>query len=205
MKLKAILDVLFEEVACPLCDLPEPGLCPNCRRRFAPWGAYELSHIKGQARYHYGSAARQLMVAYKQRGRYSAQKALQGLLLQDLDLAAYDYIVPIPGNPRNVRRRGFDAGLALAKALSESSGIPLATILAHRGRREQKKAGYLARAKNAESAFVLASDPNLRGKRVLLFDDISTTGSSLLAGEKLLSRQGARVEFLVLFHAGEDR
>lgn len=100
--------------------------------------------------------------------------------------------------PRTVRQRkkyGFDQSECIARALSERSGIPVLTLLERKRTNEVQKrlSGISARAANVKDAFYPAdTNFSLRGKRVLLIDDIVTTGASMAECARVLRRMGAR-------------
>ncbi len=89
--------------------------------------------------------------------------------------------------PRSVRagiKYGFDQSEMICRELSEISGIPCITAIRRRSGREQKKMKAQSRKKNASHAFVADSrltESDIKGKYVILFDDVVTTGSSMSA------------------------
>ena len=90
-----------------------------------------------------------------------------------------------------IREYGFDQAVALAKALSKETGYPYRTLLCRTGRtKEQKTLSLEERLCNMRNAFRYAG-PDLRGKRVILVDDLITTGSGMRAGADLLWENGA--------------
>lgn len=88
---------------------------------------------------------------------------------------------------------GTDQAQHLAKELSHVCGIPCVRILRRTRRRdpEQKDLSLSARKKNAKTAFSLVQNRDVRGKHVILVDDIVTTGNTLAASARLLYRAGA--------------
>ena len=101
----------------------------------------------------------------------------------------FDILVPVPLGRDRERTRGYNQSLLLAKALSRTVGLPVAESL-HRIRETQSQVGltYGARKENVEGAF---RAPPLAGKRVLLVDDVCTTGATLLACAAALDDAGA--------------
>lgn len=186
---------------CPGCgalaadpNLP-PMLCADCRREPKPW---DLLHCHGP----YQGLLRDLIL------RYKFQRCLGlGRLLQTLTLEAFrpgeigpEMVVPVPLHPRRLVWRGYNQSLELSRRLSRESGIPLAGRALRRVRRTTPQARVPGpkRRENIRGAF--AADPALvSGRRVLLVDDVLTTGATLEEGVLTLRRAGAvRVEVLVL-------
>lgn len=114
--------------------------------------------------------------------------------LQQLD--AHAVLVPIPLHRQRLRQRGFNQSLEIAHALGQQTGIPVADILTRkRATVAQALLPHEMRAENVEHAFeVKDSTPHselLKSTYVLLVDDVSTTGSTLLAaasGLRVLAR-----------------
>lgn len=101
----------------------------------------------------------------------------------------------VPRGRRALVENGFDQSELLVRALSDKLGIPWARTL-HRkvGGREQKKLSATQRVKNVKGLFkpVEGLDKIVGGKRIILVDDIVTTGASMAACLSYLTRAGAR-------------
>ncbi len=103
-------------------------------------------------------------------------------------------IVTYPPRRRSaVNRDGFDQGKRLAKAISGAVGGEFASLLrrTYRASSEQKTLNAEARAENASRAYTLRSGTAVRGRVVILCDDLATTGATLAACETLLLDAGA--------------
>ena len=97
--------------------------------------------------------------------------------------------------PRSRRSRllyGFDQSRMLAENFSKQSGVEFLTAFRSLSKRQQKKLDARKRAQNAQKNIALAHGVNLRGKYVILIDDVVTTGASMTACVKLLQKAGAR-------------
>lgn len=105
----------------------------------------------------------------------------------------WDLLVPVPMYYRRREERGFNQALQLADGLSEAWGIPCRRVLEkHRRTDPQSSLGRDERLKNLEDAFSVRSDVTPpTGKRVLLVDDIYTTGSTLRTATAVLETAGA--------------
>lgn len=113
-----------------------------------------------------------------------------------------DIIIPVPLHPRRLRWRDFNQSELLAKHLSQNLApgleIPLGTKVLKRKRLTQpqmKIKNYSERKENLQNAFSIAGSEEIRGKVILLVDDVCTTGTTLLECAKILKKNGARKVF----------
>lgn len=125
-------------------------------------------------------------------------KPLSGLLME-LDIPDSDVIIPVPMTKSSLLKRGFNQSLLIAKEVSIIKGIPLDIDSLQKAKETLPQVGLRAeeRVKNLKNVFSLKGD--LRGKRVLLVDDVMTTGATLRECSKTLLKAGAiEVKGLVL-------
>ena len=103
----------------------------------------------------------------------------------------WDVIVPIPGSPETQRARGFHHTALLAERLGRMVAIPTQEILFSSGKRKpQVRLSPGDRQKNAENCFK-ALPGGILGKRILLVDDVTTTGYTAEAAALALLKEGA--------------
>ncbi len=101
-----------------------------------------------------------------------------------------------PRSTENRRKYGFDQGKAAAGSISRYTGIPLIKTLKRAGGDEQKELGRKGREINSGS-LKLARHADVRGRKIILFDDIITTGATVRAASDLLVGAGAECVFPV--------
>jgi ComF family protein len=189
---------------CACCGLPfaheqGPGaLCGGCAGR-AP------SFQRARAVFRYDEASRGLILAFKHGDRLDAVPAFARWLSAagaEL-LAEAALLVPVPLHRRRLFQRRYNQAALLAQALGRSSGLPVATRLLLR-RRNTPSQGHLnpaQRRRNVAGAFAVApgAEARLAGLRVLLVDDVLTTGATLEAAARALIAAGAaQVDCLTL-------
>jgi ComF family protein len=141
----------------------------------------------------YEETAAQLVQRFKFEGRRDALAVLLEPLLQRIDGLDFDGIVPIPRHPERIRAQGSDPAHLLARAVARRSGRPLWSRVLSRSRATVPQTELPAgrRSGNVAGSFT-ARESALRNRRVLLLDDVTTTGSTLREALRTLRRARPR-------------
>jgi ComF family protein len=174
--------------ACPGCALPARAgaRCAACRRDPPPFDGARAAFV-------YGGALTQALLRLKHGGRLDLARPLGRLLVPWLpEPGAVDAVVPVPLHPRRLRARGYNQALELARAAC-TRGRPRVDVTLLRRRTDTPSLGHLspeARRAAVEGAFVARCE-RARGQRLLLIDDVMTTGSTLRACALTLRAAGA--------------
>jgi len=187
--------------ACETCALPSAGpLCRGCTAVAPPvWGAASVATYEG--------VARRLVHALKFRGHdtlVAPSGALMATAARERGLDdRLDAVVPVPSTSRRNRERGYDPGALLAEEVARRLGRPLRALLSRvRDAPPQSKVPAAERPRNVRGAF--ASSPRARGLRLLLVDDVMTTGATAFEAARTLRASGASgVALLVLARTPE--
>jgi ComF family protein len=118
---------------------------------------------------------------------------LIGAARQRIDWTAVDAIVPVPLHPRKQRHREFNQAALLARSLGRAVAKPVWTRHLRRVKdtESQTKLNADERAANLRGAFVARRPAALAGRRLVLVDDVFTTGATLDSCAKVLRRAGA--------------
>ena len=168
---------------CPRCALPSP--CRPCPAAGAPFDAAWAPLV-------HAGAARTLVTALKFRGRLAVADLMAAQIAAGAPaglLAPPAVLVPVPAHPRRRRERGFDQAERLARALSRRSRLPVRAPL----RRAPTAARQLGASRAArlapERLKIAAAGP--APARVVLVDDVHTTGATLRACAAALRAAGA--------------
>jgi ComF family protein len=150
----------------------------------------------------YEGTLRQAIILYKFAELEPLKHLLAGLyqetLARELPGVVFDAVVPVPADRR--RRHGFQPLRACARVLARRLGIPLRDGLLLKRRSTPPQVG-LTRAQrrvNLDGAFALGPAARAAGLRLLLLDDVTTTGATLRRCAAVLRRGGARVTALTL-------
>jgi len=193
---------------CACCGLPfaydlGPGtLCGACAG--AP-----PAYARARAALRYDDESRRLVLALKHGDRLNLAPALgQWMRRAGAELIAEaDVIVPVPLHWTRLFARRYNQAAVLAHALAED-GEPLvgADFLVRRRRTpSQGRKSASARRRNVAGAFAIGRKADVKGRRVLLVDDVLTTGATIEECARVLLRAGARrVDALTLARTGRD-
>jgi ComF family protein len=198
---------LTAEYFCAACRMPfvnhfplgEDGRCALCRLGVSGFDAV----------YSYGSyegVLRKLIHLFKYGGVQPLAKPFGALLLRALPRdASFDVIIPMPLHWRRRFERRFNQSALLAREVSKRWNVPVENLL--RRRKATTPQAGLSNAKrraNVAGAFEMRGGTRLNDLRVLLIDDVLTTGASASACARVLKRAGAR-SVTVLTLARTDR
>ena len=117
----------------------------------------------------------------------------------------FDFIVPVPLHEKRLKERGFNQSESIAEHVARNNGIPMRTDLLIRTRATKKQSTLRGteRALNVKDAFKCTGD--VKGKKILLFDDICTTGGTLRFCADALKEGGAEeiCALTLAIHGGE--
>lgn len=174
------------EPACRACAAPalEGPVCRLCRAAPAAFSAAIAACA-------YAGVARRVLQALKYRHRRDLAPYLAARLAAHAGFPRGDWLlVPVPLHPRRERERGYNQAALLARALSKATGLPWAEALVRRAATApQHGLSREQRAANLEGAF--RGGPGVKGRRVLLVDDVLTTGATAHHASLALFEAGA--------------
>ncbi len=150
----------------------------------------------------YGGAITSAILRFKHGSRQDLARPLGGLLARAVSSAldGVDAVLPVPLHPRRLRKRGFNQALLLAREarnarLSERTPFPAIWPDTLRRIRDTPSLGHEPadlRRKIVAGAFAVAGPSRVFGKRLLLIDDVMTTGATAAACTDILRLAGAR-------------
>lgn len=181
---------------CAKCSEPFPGAitesfaCANCSHR-------TLYFDTAVSAYRSRGIVRKVVHDFKYGKQTHLQHPIADWLVETLDDPrlhgrTFDAIVPVPLHPARKRERGFNQAELLANLLSARAGIPCRPVMQRiRYTTTQTAFDRTERMQNLHEAFRLRKNSDVRGLRVLLIDDILTTGSTLSECARVLKTGGA--------------
>jgi competence protein ComFC len=219
------LDLLYPP-RCALCRRQGSFLCDGCRgalpradgdrcptcwlpwdRRFcAACDAHPPAFSSLRAPYRYEGDVRTLVRAFKF-GNFSALASRLGepMVLMIEQTAFPDVLVPVPLSRRHQRERGYNQALILTRVIATYRDVPVVQALRRtsQGVPQSLTSEASSRRENVRDAFAVSRPSAVKGRRVLIVDDVATTGATLDACARVLLEAGAdRVDALTF--ARED-
>ena len=215
MKLSFIDSIigLFYPSVCAACGTSlfkwERLVCTRCRN-LLPKTGYELNEDNPLARLFYGKVRLKAVTScffFSKEGKvqhlihelkYKGNGEAGVFLGQELGKAikeaplfqGLDYLIPVPLHPKRERKRGYNQSMMIAKGVSDITGVPIGDRFLCRAvnTETQTHKSKEERWRNVKDIFVVKQPELLKGKYVLLLDDVLTTGATLEACALKLSQ-----------------
>lgn len=182
---------------CPRCCEPTPG-GEHCGRCLAGPPHFDAT----TALYRYDFPLDRLVHGLKYGGQLSLAGWFGALLAQALAGRQFDSIIPLPLHPSRLQERGFNQSGEIARVVGRRLGLAVDNHSCRRWRPNvpQAELPLAQRAANVRGVFECVSD--LRGRQVLVIDDVMTSGATLSECARTLKLHGAaRVEVAVVARA----
>ena len=195
---------IIEEPRCKKCGKPirqkEAEFCYDCERE-------DLCYEQGRSLWIHKMPVSSSIYAFKYKNRrvygevYGREMAKT--FRKIIRLWEIDVIVPVPLHRKKQKKRGYNQAEILAKEIGFRVGIPVDTTLVKRKKNTvpQKEFTRKERKKNLKNAFEVTG--KVEGKRVLIIDDIYTTGSTIDSISILLKKAGVEKTYFLTISIGQ--
>lgn len=144
--------------------------------------------------------------------KYERKLFLREVLIEILDNFARTYIdykeieaiIPVPMHRANMNNRGFNQAAVLSEGLSRKLGVEFwgSCLFKIRRTKQQVNLNKVARLNNIKGAFRVKKDADLKGKSLLLVDDVFTTGATVDQCSKVLTVAGAKAVWVLTLARG---
>lgn len=188
-------------------------ILPEDYRHELCWDCRTFGHDfdRGFTCVQYGLYERGLLMDYKYKGKSYIGRKLGDILwdrmsLEDLD---FDLVVPVPLHRKKQNKRGYNQAAVMARRFAQRCGKPCASRLLMRTRETapMKGLGSFDRHENLKGALAVspANRYKIEGRRIMLIDDIYTTGSTLDECSRVLRQGGAEKVYVLTFACGANR
>lgn len=219
-----VRELLFPSL-CPVCgerlERGERTFCTLCRtmapltgywqeadnpvfRKF--WGLLPVERASAFLFYVRSSGWRRMIHGFKYQGAWRSAREVGvwygRCLKQSGDYDMIDVVIPMPLHPFRRCRRGYNQAEYLAEGIASQLGVPVdrRSVRRKRNTRSQTLHSHRERAENVEGAFAARYPERMKGKHILLVDDVLTTGNTVLscAGEILRAAPDCRISIAAL-------
>ena len=189
--MRAFLNIIYPPL-CQACGTrlsENAGLCTKCIQAIQ-------KNEYGIAACDYEGALKEALHKFKYSGVLSPLKALSPILLEfiekNIDTENIDAIIPIPLYHAKLRERGFNQSRLLSIPISKRYNIPISgnILIKTKPTSPQSNLNRKERLKNLKGAFTVKKNALLTGKRVLLVDDVYTTGATIDEASRVLMKAG---------------
>ena len=191
LNVKTAMSFLFPH-RCPLCGtVSETVMCADCASSYpvVHYSVPLLGTVRAHAVFAYRGQIRVALLALKFGGRRGRAEGFGQLMAQCMADGTYDCVAYVPMNALRQMRRGYNQAELLAKACARAMHLPCRSLL-RKTRRTATQHTLPTPMRIANVCGAYRSRP-LHGERVLLCDDIMTTGATLRACSDALFRAGA--------------
>ena len=195
-----------EEVVCVYCraSLPLSGECDfeNNASEKLFWGKVAITAAASFLFFQKKSSTQHLLhqLKYQQKeniGEWLGEQFAYSLQSKGR-FAAVEIIIPIPLHPSRIKFRGYNQCDAIARGMSSVLQIPIVNGVLTRSvaTQSQTKKNRFQRFENMNSVFSLAQASAIKGKNILLLDDVLTTGATLISAAQVLQQAGSNKLFV---------
>lgn len=160
------------------------------------WGRTVIENAISFLHFGKGEKVQRLMHQLKYKGRQDigifTGKVFATEFLQNEKFKNVDYIIPVPLHPSKLRQRGYNQSKCIADGIAEVLEKPVLTdvLIKNKASETQTRRQRYQRALNVDSVFKISGSTNVKGKHILLVDDVVTTGATLVSCSETLHECG---------------
>lgn len=198
-----ILELIYPTV-CGFCGkICKEAICKKCEIKLKK---YELDVIRINKKYYnesmhlfkYDGEIRKKIIDYKFNNKSYLYKTFSNLILKNKKvceiLKNYDIIIPVPIHKKRMQVRGYNQTELIAKELAKKTHLKFEkeVLIKKKNTDMQSLLTKVKRIQNVKDAFIIKNEEKIYNKRILIFDDIYTTGSTVLECAKALKKAGIK-------------
>lgn len=212
MNISKVLNIFFPQ-KCPACGKIGTVLCEDCEKIIKKYQINllkeEIINIEKNEKikvkmlyiFKYEGIIRKLLIDYKFNDKSYLYETFKKIILKNKKICRflknYDIIIPVPLHKKRKQERGYNQSELIAKSLGniELDNISLVKI---KDIKPQSKKSLKDRIKDVQGVYSLINIDKLKNKKVLLIDDIYTTGSTVNECIKVLSKGAKEIGVLII-------
>ncbi len=198
-----------EDLFCLSCKLELPYTdqidIPENELEYRVYGRFQFERAAALFRFKKDSRVQKVIhqLKYKNRPHIGVElgKEFGKKILASDSFPTPDIIIPIPLHKKKQKKRGYNQSYQFGKGIAEVLQIPIygSIITKISDNNSQTKMNRLARLENVMNSYLIKNDSKIKGKHVLLVDDIITTGATIeAAAQKLLKSQDLKLSLAII-------
>lgn len=168
------------------------------------WGRVSIEMVAAYYYFNKGNKVQNLLHQLKYKGANNVGEKIGLLygyeLLESTNFKDVDFIVPVPLHPKKLKKRGYNQSESFAIGLAQSLKKEVLTNLLLRtvNSETQTKKSRFNRWENVSTIFTISNSTNIKGKHILLVDDVITTGATIEGCAQLLVQRNAKVSVVTI-------
>ena len=192
--IEQIISYIFPNV-CGICGkICENSLCPSCSVKLKKIAKYEIESISNKNfsylayLFKYSGIIREKLIVYK---------TFSKIIIKNKKICrfikSYDIIISVPIHKKRFRQRGYNQSELLAREISRNLEVPIEkeVLIKTKNNNAQSTLNKSERIKNTIDVYAIINSEKVKNKKVLLVDDIYTTGSTANECSRMLKQAGA--------------
>lgn len=141
---------------------------------------------------HYENHVKKLVGLLKYHRAQNAASVLAKVLAPMINAADFDYVIAVPGATKRLRQRGYNPAYLIAKNLAMELGLPYLNNLRRLGQKRQVGTDRRRRIEQIKNQIYLVRPQIIKNNRILLVDDVVTTGATISECGRILKVAGAK-------------
>ena len=205
--LDKLLDIIYPPVCGGCGKINKNSICNKCKIKLESQAAFGIDNYEQETNkyfdehlyiFMYSGIIRNILLNYKFNDESYIYKTLTNFLIKNEkiveNIKRYDIIMPVPLSKNRKKERGYNQSELIARELCSIANIKLdnKTLKKQKNTTAQSTLNKENREKNIEGAYTIKRCDHLEGKKVLIIDDIFTTGSTVNECSKLIKKAGTK-------------
>lgn len=198
-----ILEIIFPNV-CGICGkIDKHNLCPQCKIKLKKLIKANITKMSNKNftnhayLFTYGGIIREKIIKYKFKDSAYLYKTFAEIIIKNKKMCGfiknYDIIIPVPIHKKRYKERGYNQSELLASEIAKTLNISIEkrVLIKNVNNTPQSKLSKIERKNNANGVYKIINAQKIKNKKIIIIDDIYTTGSTANECSKLLKQAGA--------------
>lgn len=202
-----VLEVIYPNI-CGFCGkVSKENICPKCKYEIKKYEAnitLKNEYFEnGVSIYNYKDIIRKKIIDYKFQNKPYLYKTFGEIILKNKKICGifekYDIIIPVPTHKKRKNKRGYSQTELIAKYISKRTGIVFGKDVLNKIKNNvsQTEVNKTEKAQNVKNAFTINNIEKIKGKKVILFDDVYTTGSTVNECSRVIKKANVKDIFVL--------